>query len=129
MIHRALFGSLERFFAILIEHYGGNFPFWLSPTQVKIIPVADEHNDYAKNILKELRKKDFRVGIDISDNNFGKKVREAKNERVPYFVITGKEDIKDNKLTLESRDGEKSIQISLEELIKKLEIENNPFNV
>ena len=129
VLHRALFGSFERFIALLIEHYGGNFPFWLSPTQVKIIPVADEHNDYAKNILKELRKKDFRVGIDISDNNFGKKVREAKNERVPYFVITGKEDIKDNKLTLESRDGEKSIQISLEELIKKLETENNPFNV
>ena len=128
MIHRALFGSLERFFAILIEHYGGNFPFWLSPTQVKIIPVADEHNDYAKNIFKELRKRDFRVEIDESDNNFGKKVREAKNEKVPYFVITGKEDIKDNKLTLESRDGQKSIQISLKELIKKLEKENNPFN-
>jgi len=129
MIHRALFGSLERFFAILIEHYGGNFPFWLSPAQVKIIPVADEHNDYAKNIFEELIKRDFRVEIDKSDNNFGKKVREAKNEKVPYFVITGKEDIKDNKLTLESRDGEKSIQISLEELIKKLETENNPFNV
>ena len=129
MIHRALFGSLERFFAILIEHYGGNFPFWLSPTQVKIIPVADEHNDYAKNIFEELIKRDFRVEIDKSDNNFGKKVREAKNEKVPYFVITGKEDIKDNKLTLESRDGEKSIQISLEELIKKLETENDPFNV
>ncbi|MCK4918318.1 MAG: threonine--tRNA ligase [Candidatus Pacebacteria bacterium] len=124
MIHRALLGSLERFIAILIEHYGGNFPFWLAPLQVKIIPVADEHNEYAQNIFEKLRKEDFRAEIDTSDNNFGKKVREAKNEKVPYFVVVGDDDIKNNKLTLESRDGEDSVQISLEELFEKFNQEN-----
>ena len=104
--------------------YGGNFPFWLAPLQVKIIPVADEHNEYAQNIFEKLRKEDFRVEIDTSDNNFGKKVREAKNEKVPYFVVVGDDDIKNNKLTLESRDGEDSVQISLEELFEKFNQEN-----
>ncbi len=124
MIHRALLGSLERFIAILIEHYAGAFPFWLSPVQVKIIPVAEEHQDYAQNIFEKLRQEDFRVEIDNSNNNFGKKVREAKNEKIPYFIIVGSEDIEKEKLTLESRDGEASVQISLEELLEKFKKES-----
>ena len=91
---------------------------------MKIIPVADEHQDYAKNIFEKLRQADFRVEIDNSNNNFGKKVREAKNEKIPYFIIVGNEDIEKQKLTLESRDGEPSLQISLEELLEKFKKES-----
>ncbi len=128
MVHRAILGSYERFLVLLIEHYVGAFPFWLSPVQVKVIPVANEHQDYAKNIFEKLRQADFRVEIDNSNNNFGKKVREAKNEKIPYFIIVGNEDIEKQKLTLESRDGEPSLQISLEELLEKFKRENNNLN-
>ncbi len=124
MIHRAVAGSLERFMAVMIEHTAGNFPFWLSPIQAKIIPVADTHKEYAEKIYNELKTQDFRVKLDDSKNSFGKKVREAKKQKLPYFIIIGDKDIEANKLTLESRDTEKSEQLSLEDLIDKFEEEN-----
>ncbi len=115
MIHRAITGSLERFMSIMIEHTAGNFPFWLSPVQVKIITVGDFANKYAENIFKEL-KKDFRIEIDNSNDSFGKKIRKAKKEKVPYFIIIGQQDMDDNKLTLENRDTGESQKISLKEV-------------
>ena len=123
MIHRAIAGSLERFMSLMVEHFAGEFPFWLSPVQAKIIPVGDFANEYAGNIFNELKEKGFRVEFDDSDNGFGKKVRLAKKEKLPFFIIVGDKDIEAKKVTLESMSGE-SEQISLEELIDKFKKEN-----
>ena len=124
MIHRAIAGSLERFMSVMIEHTAGNFPFWLAPIQVKIIPVGDFANDYAKNIFEELKKENFRVELDDSNDGFGKKVRKAKKEKLPYFIIIGQQDIDENKITLESRDSGESKQLSLEEVREIFKKEN-----
>jgi len=118
MIHRAVAGSLERFMSVMIEHFAGEFPFWLSPVQAQIIPVGDFANEYAENIYKELKESGFRVEFDNSSNGFGKKVRNAKKEKLPFFIVIGDKDIEVNKVTLESIGGE-STQISLEELKNK----------
>ena len=123
MIHRAIAGSLERFMSVMIEHFAGEFPFWMSPVQAKIIPVGDFANKYSENIYKELKTAGFRVELDNSSNGFGKKVRVAKKEKIPFFIIVGDKDMEVNKLTLESRDGE-SGQLSTEELIQKFKKEN-----
>lgn len=123
MIHRAIAGSLERFMSLMVEHFAGEFPFWLSPVQAKIIPVGDFANEYAGNIFNELKEKGFRVEFDDSDNGFGKKVRLAKKEKLPFFIIVGDKDIEAKKVTSESMSGE-SEQISLEELIDKFKKEN-----
>src|SRR6185436_17354668 len=103
-IHRAPLGTHERFTGFLIEHYGGNFPLWLSPIQVKIIPIGDAHHAKAVEIYDILRKDMVRAEVDLGDEGFGKKVRAAKNMRVPYFIIIGDKDIAVGKVTLESRD-------------------------
>ncbi len=124
IVHRAIMGSFERFLAFLLEQTAGNLPFWLSPVQVKILPVAETHNKYAEDICNKLKEKGFRAELDDSKDGFGKKVRNAKKEKVPYFIVIGDKDIEANKLTLESRDKEKSEQITLDELKTKFEKEN-----
>ncbi|MEO8637992.1 MAG: threonine--tRNA ligase [Candidatus Taylorbacteria bacterium] len=123
MIHRALVGSPERFLGILIEHYAGNFPLWLSPVQVKIIPVRENHNTYAEEVYGELRKNNIRVEIDIDDENLGKKVRKAKVEKIPYFIIIGDKDLEARKVTLESRDHGNLGQLDSNEVLVKLQKE------
>ncbi len=133
MIHRAIVGSPERFMGILIEHYSGNFPLWLSPVQIKIIPVRENHNEYAKNIFELLKENNIRVELANEDENLGKKVRDAKNNKIPYWVVIGDKEIESGKLTLESRDGGQmptsegengtetsKSNVSQEELLKKL---------
>jgi len=124
MIHRAIAGSLERFMSVIIEHFAGEFPFWLSPVQAKIIPVGDFANKYADNIFNELKNNNFRVEFDDSKNGFGKKVRQAKKEKIPYFIIIGEKDIEANKITLEIRDKENSEQLTLEEILEKFKKED-----
>jgi threonyl-tRNA synthetase len=123
MLHVAIAGSLERFSAVMIESTGGNFPFRFSPVQAKVIPVGDFANDYAENIFNKL-KENFRVEFDDSNNGFGKKVREAKKQKLPYFIIIGEKDMEEKKVTLESRDSGESKQISIEELVNIFEEEN-----
>ncbi|MBU0596823.1 threonine--tRNA ligase [Patescibacteria group bacterium] len=123
VIHRAISGALERFMGVMIEHYAGNFPVWLSPIQIKIIPVRENHNDYAKKIADELISLDIRVDFDGSDEGMGKKIRNGKNMRVPYMLVIGDKEIESGELTLEIRDGAKQEKISLENLKKKLENE------
>jgi threonyl-tRNA synthetase len=120
MIHRAILGSYERFMAILIEHFAGNFPLWLAPTQVKVIPVAEPHTEKAKEVADKLSTQDYRVEIDDSSDGFGKKVRKAKNEKVPYFIIIGDQDIENNTVTLESRDNGQIGSFGFDELLEKL---------
>ncbi|MDO8430560.1 MAG: threonine--tRNA ligase [Candidatus Taylorbacteria bacterium] len=120
VIHRVIYGSLERFIGILVEHTSGNFPLWLAPTQVKIIPVGEAHHAKAVELYDALREKTVRVEIDLSDEGFGKKVRQAKVSRAPYFIIIGHKDIAAGKVTLESRDKGQIGQIDTSEVIMKI---------
>ncbi|GAA1630717.1 threonine--tRNA ligase [Georgenia ruanii] len=105
MIHRALFGSIERFFAVLLEHYAGAFPAWLAPVQVLGVPVADVFDDYLRGVLDELRAQGVRVELDASDDRFGKKIRNAAKEKVPFVLIAGGEDAENGTVTFRYRDG------------------------
>ncbi|HRY31117.1 MAG TPA: threonine--tRNA ligase [Candidatus Paceibacterota bacterium] len=120
MIHRAILGSYERFLAILIEHFAGNFPFWIAPVQVKILPVGETHNEKALELLAEFKKRKIRAEIDDSNDGFGKKVRKAKIEKVPYFVVIGDKEIAEDKFTLESRDKGNIGMLDLEKLVEDL---------
>jgi len=120
VIHRAISGALERFIGILIEHYGGNFPLWLSPIQVRVLTVRESHAKYAHDIFEKIQNEGIRVEIDDSDDGFGKKIRKSKVDRVSYTIIVGDKDIEANKVTLESRDEGALGQMSLHEVIEKL---------
>ncbi|MFN4226618.1 MAG: threonine--tRNA ligase [Candidatus Ratteibacteria bacterium] len=122
MIHRAILGSLERFFGILIEHYKGNFPLWLAPEQIRILPIADRHNDFSIN-LKEDLKQEFRVGIDLRNEKINKKIKDAEDEKIPYMIIIGDREVGENKLSLRKH-GKGMIGIfSFEEIVKLLKNE------
>ncbi|OHA33074.1 MAG: threonine--tRNA ligase [Candidatus Taylorbacteria bacterium RIFCSPLOWO2_01_FULL_45_15b] len=107
MIHRAVAGSLERFMAILIEHFAGNFPLWLSPTQVKIVPVRDSHDAHARELFNMFVGSGIRAEIDESDVNLGKKIRAAKVEKAPYWIVVGDKEMESGKYILESSSGKK----------------------
>ena len=119
VIHRAISGSLERFMGVMIEHFAGAFPLWLSPEQVRIIPVSDAQNDYASHIYAELKAIGLRVSLDDNKDSMGKKIRNAKKEKLPYFVVIGDKEIQEKSVTLESRDGT-SKQMSLSSLANHL---------
>ncbi len=104
MIHRAIYGSLERLIGILIEEYAGKFPLWLSPVQIKVIPVSEKHIEYAQKIYEKLFDMNFRVEIDKRDEKLGYKIRSAQMEKVPYMLILGDKEIESNALSVRSRD-------------------------
>lgn len=120
MIHRAVAGSLERFMAIMIEHFAGNFPLWLCPVQLAVIPVNEVHNVYATEIAELLQKSGFRTELDNSNESMGKKIRSAKKMKLPYFIVIGDKEVETNTVTLESRDTGESEVITQEELLRKL---------
>ncbi|MBR5800401.1 MAG: threonine--tRNA ligase [Lachnospiraceae bacterium] len=107
MIHRVVFGSMERFIGILIEHYAGKFPVWLSPVQVKILPVSDKYCDYAKEVLAGLREKGIRAEVDFRDEKLGYKIREAQLDKVPYMIILGEKEERNRSVSVRCRDAEK----------------------
>ncbi len=125
MIHRAIAGSLERFMAIMIEHFAGNFPLWLSPVQLAIIPVAEAHVPYSQEVASLLRDRGFRIDLDDSNESMGKKIRTAKKDRLPYFIVIGDKEVESRSVTLESRDTGESVSLTMEELEVKLTAENN----
>ncbi len=126
MIHRVIYGSLERFMGILIEHYAGKFPLWLSPEQVRILSVADRFNAYAHKIKKDYEKFGIRVEVDDRTESIGKKVAEARKARINYILVVGEKEIKDNTITVRSRDkgnkilGKRKINEFLEQLLKEI---------
>ncbi|OGI75596.1 threonine--tRNA ligase [Candidatus Nomurabacteria bacterium RIFCSPHIGHO2_02_FULL_42_19] len=126
VVHRSSIGAIERIVALLIEKYVGAFPLWLSPIQVKIIPVRTNHNAYAKEVFEMLMENNIRVELDDSDENLGKKVRDAKTNKTFYWVVIGDKEVEAKNVTLESRDSGQLGQMSKEELLKKLleEIKN-----
>jgi threonyl-tRNA synthetase len=123
MVHRAVLGSYERFLVLLIEHYAGNFPVWLSPVQVKIIPVRENHNEYARKIADELKAINVRIEFDDTDEGMGKKIRAGKVNKIPYMLVIGDKEIESGELALEIRDGAKQEKINLENLKIKLQKE------
>jgi threonyl-tRNA synthetase len=123
MIHRAIAGSLERFLSVIIEHFAGAFPVWMAPVQVKILPIAEPHNEKAREIFVDLKSAGFRAELDDSKDGLGKKVRNAKKEKVPYFIVLGDKDIEENKITIESRNDGNLGMMSVEEFIDKLNSE------
>lgn len=120
MLHCAIMGSLERFIAVLLEHTAGVLPLWLSPVQVKVLPIGEGHIEYAIKIDQALKDLNIRSEINVSGESLGKKIREAKNEKVPYMLVIGDKEIRENKVTLESRDNGNLGQMTLEDLISKL---------
>jgi threonyl-tRNA synthetase len=103
MVHRALLGSFERFFGVLIEHFGGAFPLWLAPTQVQIIPIADRHADYAESVANELRACDLRVEVDSRRERMQNKIRQAETLKVPYILVVGDRDIEAGTVSVRAR--------------------------
>ena len=104
MVHRALLGSLERFFGILIEHYAGAFPTWLAPEQVRILPITDKQLDYAKRIESALLAEDIRVKVDVENEKLGAKIRRAQLEKVPFMLVVGGRDEEAGKVSARSRE-------------------------
>ena len=110
MLHRVVFGSIDRFLGILIEYYAGKFPVWLSPVQAKILPVSDKYLEYAKSLAAELSEKDVRVELDESDEKLGYKIRAARMEKVPYIIVVGEKEMKNHSMSVRSRDAEEGKQ-------------------
>jgi len=104
MVHRALLGSLERFFGILIEHYAGAFPVWLAPEQVRLLPITAGQIDYVKGIEAKLREADIRVTIDADNEKLGAKIRKAQLEKVPYMLVVGGRDVEAGVVSVRSRE-------------------------
>ncbi len=125
MIHRALFGSIERFFGVLTEHYAGHFPPWLAPLQVAGIPIADEYSDYLHEIAQTLRAKGVRVTVDDSDDRMQKKIRNHTKDRVPFMLIAGEEDRSNRAVSFRFRDGSQEngvpVDVAIERILKAIE--------
>ena len=120
MIHRALFGSIERFFGVLTEHYAGAFPPWLAPVQVMAIPVADAFAPYLQEITNKMRGLGIRAEIDLSDDRMQKKVRNAQVEKIPFMLIAGEEDQKNGAVSFRFRDGTQKNGVSVDKAIEEI---------
>ena len=123
VIHRVIFGSIERFIGILIEHFAGKFPVWLAPVQVKVLPISDNFVEYGSEVIGKLREAGIRCEIDNRSEKIGYKIREARNERVPYMIIVGEQEKTHGNISLRSREGGDEGSTSLEEFISRVQKE------
>jgi threonyl-tRNA synthetase len=115
MIHRALLGSLERFFGVLIEHFGGAFPVWIAPEQIAVIPVAESFNDYAKNVAAELKSRDFRVSAELDDRRLNAKIRDCQTRKIPYMLVVGEKEAAEGTVAVRFRDGKQMPPLKIAE--------------
>ena len=115
MIHRALFGSIERFFGVLIEHYAGAFPLWLAPVQVAVLPITDRINEYAESVAAELRSAGFRVESNTKSDKIGAKIRDAQMQKIPYMLILGDQELENGQVAVRERKQGDIGAMSLEE--------------
>jgi threonyl-tRNA synthetase len=126
MVHRALYGSVERFFGILLEHYAGNFPLWLAPTQVKILTLTDAQMEPAQKLQKLLETAGLRVETDLRPEKIGHKIRETTLQKIPYMVVLGPKDVDAGTLAVRLRDGRQFNGIMADDFVRRLtqEVEN-----
>ncbi len=117
MIHRALFGSIERFFGVLTEHYAGAFPAWLAPMQVVGIPIADEHVEHLQQVAKALRARGIRVEVDTSDERMQKKIRTHTTQKVPFLLLAGGNDVEAGAVSFRFRDGTQVNGVGVEDAV------------
>jgi threonyl-tRNA synthetase len=120
MIHSAKFGSIERFFGVLVEHYAGAFPPWLAPVQVQAIPIAERHNDYLYEVAAKLRAQGLRVEVDDSDERMQKKIRNAQLQKVPFMMIAGDQDVEAGAVSFRYRDGHQDNGVPVDEAIARV---------
>ncbi|MCT9934337.1 threonine--tRNA ligase [Planotetraspora sp. A-T 1434] len=120
MIHRALFGSIERFFGVLVEHYAGAFPPWLAPVQVIGIPIADAHAPYLQDVAKRLRERGIRVEVDVADDRMQKKIRNAQKAKVPFMLLAGDDDVAAGAVSFRYRNGEQKNGVPIDEAIAEI---------
>jgi threonyl-tRNA synthetase len=128
MVHRALLGSLERFFGILIEHYGGAFPLWLAPEQVRILPLTDKQIEAARQTVAVLRAGDLRATVDESAGKLGAKIRNAQLAKIPYMLILGPREAQAGTVSVRNRAGGDLGTMSVAEFIRQVEPETLPVN-
>ena len=119
MLHRALFGSLERFIGILIEHYAGKLPFWISPLQAVIIPVSNEFDTYAKNLKKKIKKSGISCEVDLKNHNLNYKIREHSLTKVPLLLICGKKEVDSNSVTIRKIGVNKQESMEVKKFLEK----------
>jgi threonyl-tRNA synthetase len=120
MIHRALFGSEERFFGILLEHYAGAFPPWLAPVQVVLIPIAERHEDHLALVAEKLARQGIRAQVDRSDDRMQKKIRTAQTHKVPYLLLAGDRDVEAGAVSFRYRGGEQKNGIPVDEAVAEI---------
>jgi threonyl-tRNA synthetase len=123
MVHRALFGSIERFIGILIEHYGGAFPLWLAPIQASIIPIADRHLEHAEVVADRLKQAGIRLTVDTAKERMGNKIRRAQLQKIPYMLIIGDREVEADAASVRTRSGDDIGEITIDELVEKLTTE------
>ncbi len=119
MLHRAIYGSFERFFGIILEHFKGKLPFWLAPVQVKVLTITDEQNEYAKSVVEILEDADIRVECDGSSDPISGQIKRAQLERVPWMIVIGKKEVENNTVTLRYLDGKQEFGVSIEDVVER----------
>lgn len=125
IIHRAIYGSLERFFGVLVEHFKGNLPFWLSPVQIKVLTITDEQKVYAQAITQKLKDAGLRVEMDESSDPISGKIKTAQLEKTPWMIIVGQKECENNTVTIRHRDGKQEFNVTIDTLIAKANVLNN----
>jgi threonyl-tRNA synthetase len=123
IIHRAPLGTHERFIGFLLEHYAGKLPLWLAPVQVKILPISDKFQDYAKTVSDKLKKADIRVGVDDMNEKIGKKIRDTELQKVPYMLVVGEKEMNENKVAVRKQGTGENVVEGVDEFIEKIKAE------
>ncbi len=129
MLHRALFGSVERFFGVLLEHYAGALPTWLAPVQVRLLPVASAHETYASSIVARLQREGFRVDVIHADDQLGKRIRNAKMEKIPYVLVVGDDDVANSTVGVNPRGGEVERDVRIDDFVARVAADVNADDV
>ena len=119
MIHRVVFGSIERFIGVITEHFAGAFPLWLSPVQVKVMPITDRSGDRCRELVKLLEEAGFRAEADLRNEKIGYKIREAQMQKIPYMLVIGDKEVEDGSVAVRSRTGEQT-NMSYADFLKKI---------
>ena len=123
MVHRALFGSLERFFGILIEQYAGAFPMWLAPVQAKVLPITEKQHEYARKVTDELKANGFRVELDDRAESLGARIKDARNQRTNYIIVIGEREAENGEVGVRNRREGELGAMKLADLMKKMQFE------